>query len=184
MADLGFDYNAEDHKPMDSFEPVPPDKYEAMIVESEVKDTASGTGKGLSLKWKIISGEYENRIIFDYVNLQNANPQATEIGQRQLSSICRAVGNLKINDSAELHDIPCILDVKVQPAGNDKKGVRREAQNRIKGYMTHAEASGELSPAPTQPARPTASPKPNTQAASRPAPAMAGGGSSPPWKRR
>lgn len=186
MADLGFDYNAEDHKPLDSFEPVPPDKYEAMIVDSEVKPTNAGDGELLVLRWRIISGDYENRLVFDRVNLKNPNNEAVAIGQRQLSSICRALGKLRIKDSAELHEIPCIINVKIKAAGPDKKGVFREAQNEIKGYEPIDSGQQQAAPAPAAaaPSRPASFNKPAATSAPARQPATAGAGGKPPWSRK
>jgi len=48
-----------------------------------------------------------------------------------LASICRAVGRTKINDSAELHKIPCIIKVKIRPAKGEY-----EASNDIVSYKS------------------------------------------------
>lgn len=177
MADLGIDYNAEQYEPLKSYEPIPANEYEAVIVESERKPTSAGTGERLSLTWLIISGEYEGRKVFDGLNLRNPNPKAVEISMRQLSAICHATGKLQIKDSAELHDTPCRIKVGVIPAGPDDKGVHREAKNEVKGYSP-LQASGQP---------PMARPNPVAAPAAR-QPAMASTAPSTPtkkpWERR
>ncbi len=179
MAELGFDYNAEEHKPLESFDPIPAGKYSAMIVESERKQTSAGTGERLSLTWLIVEGEYEGRKVFDGINLVNPNPKAVEISMRQLSSICRALGKLRIQDSAELHDIPCEIKVGVRPSGPDAKGVHRDASNEVKDYAP-LQASGTV-PAPTATAaatRPASAPARQAVATAPATPARK------PWERK
>lgn len=181
MAELG-EFNAEEHKPLDSFDPIPPDKYVAMIVESDIADTKSAGGKRLAITWQIVDGEYEGRKVFDNVNLQNASTQAVEIGQRQLATICRAVGKLKVKDSAELHDIPCIIDVRIKPAKGDYA-----AGNEIRGYapINPEAATIATTPAPRAPSafRSTmgAAPAGATATAQTRTPTANG---KPPWAQR
>lgn len=170
MATLGIDYDAEQYQPLESFEPLPAGKYEAMIIESERVTTKKGDGELLKLVWQITDGEYAGRKVFDRINLLNPNNQAVEIGMRQLSSICRAVGKLRISDSTELHDTPCLIDLKVRPAGPDKTGVHRDASNEVKGYEAVAPA------APPAPAARTVAPR-------QPATASAGSARKP-WERK
>ena len=141
-------YNAEDHKPLDQFDPLPAGQYRAMIVESERKVTAKGDGELLNLVWLVTEGEYEGRKVWDRVNLVNPNPKAVEIGMRQLSSICRAVGKLRIqSDSSEIHELPCLITLKIRPEGPDKMGIHRNAQNEVKGYESAKTAAKPAAPA-------------------------------------
>ena len=110
MAQLNF--NAADVKPLDSFEAIPAGTYEAVIVESEMKPTKSGTGSYLELTVEIVSGEYQGRRVWSRLNLANPNVKAVEIARRELSSICRAVGVMNPGDSSELHNIPFLVVVK------------------------------------------------------------------------
>lgn len=176
MADLGYDYNAEDYKPMENREPIPPGKYEAQIVESSVDDTKNGNGKVLKLVWQVLDGEFQGRKVFDRVNLANPNQQAVEIGQRQLSSICRAVGRLRIQDSSELHDVPCVISVKIRPAKGEYG-----PSNEINGYAQVGELAGAAAPVaatPTAPAPRQAAPRQPAATAAAPA------SGKPPWARK
>lgn len=180
MADInGFD--AENYKPLDNFEPIPPARYEAMITASERKTTKAGDGEYLKLEWTVASGEYEGRKIFDNVNLANPNAQAVDLGHRQLATICRAVGKLRINDSEELHGITCIIDVKIRPAKGDWG-----ASNDIKGYE---QVGGMIPPQQAAPARTATQAPPATSSQFR-APSSggqattAGAAGKPPWAAR
>jgi hypothetical protein len=47
--------------------------------------------------------QYKGRKLFTTYNLENANPTAQEIGQKQFASLCRAIGVDSVDDSEELH---------------------------------------------------------------------------------
>lgn len=134
-------FNAEEVEPQSDFEVIPAGWYKAMITDSESKETKSGTGEYLQLRFDIIEGEYENRVLFARLNLVNQNQTAVDIAQKQLSSICRAVGVMQPNDSTDLHDFPMMVKVKIRPA---KDGY--EASNDISAYEA---ADGSAAPAPS-----------------------------------
>jgi hypothetical protein len=153
MANLnGFD--ASQVEPADDLEPIPAGNYCAVIVESEMKPTKSGTGSYLELKFQIIEGQYTNRLLWTRLNLDNPNDTAVHMARRELSAICRAVGVMAPNDSSELHNLPCMVHVRVR-----KRGDTGELQNEIKGYAPRSS-------------------KPATVASS-----AAGAPASAPWKR-
>ncbi|MEM9073932.1 MAG: DUF669 domain-containing protein, partial [Myxococcota bacterium] len=90
MATLaGFD--AGSVEPSQSYELLPTGWYEALITESEMKDTKSGKGQYLELTFEIISGDHKTRRMWARLNLSNPNTKAVEIAEKDLSAICRAV---------------------------------------------------------------------------------------------
>lgn len=128
MADLtGFD--ATEIEPSGTFEPIPGGNYTACITESELKDTKANNGQYLHLKFQIIEGPHENRVLFGNVTLENPSKDAVRIGKEQLSAICHAVGVLKPADSSELHDKPLTIRVVVK----DRSDIGLPS-NEIKGY--------------------------------------------------
>jgi hypothetical protein len=133
MALLNFD--ATQVEPQQSFDAVPPGKYEAIIIDSEMKQTKAGTGEYLQLTFEIVGPSHSGRKVWSRLNLSNPNRTAEEIAQRELSAICMVCGIGQIQDSEELHDIPLIIDVAVE--NNQNSGSQN---NRIKGYQT---AKGE-----------------------------------------
>lgn len=129
MSRLNFDAN--DHVPESSFDLLPLDEYVAIIKNSELKITKSGNGEYLSLKLLIIDGPYKDRIIFDNLNIINDNSTAQNIAKARLSSICRAVNVMNIEDSSQLHNIP--IGIKVGEKMDNYKG---EKVNVIKKYLS------------------------------------------------
>lgn len=118
MAELGgFDASQYETKAGGGdFEPLPTGWYSATITGSEMRDTRAGDGEYLKVEWTIFDGEFEGRKVWQNVNLKNPNPKAVAIGNEQLAAICKAVGVIKPNDSEELHDKVCKIQVKIRPA--------------------------------------------------------------------
>jgi len=159
MATLsGFD--ASQVEPADEFEPIPAGKYPAVITDSEFKETKAGTGTYLQLAFEIIDGEYKGRLLWSRLNLDNPNETAVKIAQQELSSICRAIGVLTPQDSAELHNLPLVVHVRCR-----KRPDTDDITNEIRGY-----SAIQQQPA----AQPTPSPVVRQPVAA---------GSPAPWKR-
>ena len=129
MADLrGFDANQVE--PTTTFDPIPAGKYVAVITDSEYKPTKAGTGSYLQLTFQIVEGEFNGRFLWARLNLQNPNLTAVKMAQADLSAICRAVGVLAPNDSAELHNLPLVIDVRCK-----KRQDTGEITNELRGYI-------------------------------------------------
>lgn len=171
MASFGQTFDASSIEPSSGYDVLPPGKYLAQIVASEMRVTKDGLGQYLYLEVDILDGQYAGRKLFDRLNLINANPDAVQIAQRTLSSICRAVGKLQVSNSEQLHLIPLIADVRVRPP----KGMYGES-NSIRYLPRNA------SPAPMP-----AAPAPTAPIAARPvtaAPTSTPAANGLPWKRQ
>ena len=155
MAALPNPFDATQIEPMASFDIMPAGKYPMVFTDSEMKDTAAGTGQYLQLTAEIIDGEFKGRKIWVRLNLINPNQTAVDIANREFSSICQAVGKPYVTDSAELHNIPFLGDVKIEPAKNGY-----EARNGMKGYAPLA--GGSSTPAPARQATAPTAPAPKT----------------------
>ena len=128
MTDLqGFDANQVE--PLADFEPIPAGKYSAVIVDSEMKPTKAGTGEYLELTFQITEGDYQNRLLWTRLNLDNPNATAVKIAKAELSAICRAVEVMTPNASADLHDLPLVVHVKCK-----KRDDTGDIVNEVKGY--------------------------------------------------
>lgn len=192
MSQLTFD--ATNHETLGSYDALPAGWYNAAIDASEMKATKDGTGAYLQLSFKILDGFANGRKVFARLNLQNSNPTAQEIAYKTLSSIMHATGQLRINDSQELHAIPMKIKLKVR-AGDEKY----EASNDITAYdnvnsnhemaqapvQQNAPATGSWNAAPQAPQAPQGGAWGNTAPpqAQTPPQAPAGGFSAPaqPW---
>jgi hypothetical protein len=170
MANLGATFDATTVDPTSSFELLPPGRYVAQIVSSELRPTRDGAGQYLWLELDVLEGECASRKVFDRLNLVNANPQTVELAQRTLSAICHATGRMQVQDSQELHLIPMTLDVTLKPPKNGYG-----ESNRIR-YLP-LERGAPAAPRPAAPT-PAAAPVPSGRPIS-PGTTFA----SAPWKR-
>lgn len=136
MANLnGFDANSVN--PATDFEPLPAGKYLAIITDSEMKQTKSGSGNYLELTFQVIDGPFKGRMLWSRLNLDNPNAQAVQIAQGELSAICRAVGVMQPKDSIELHNLPLLVTVKCK-----KRDDTGDVVNEIRGYAKKETANG------------------------------------------
>ena len=171
MAQLGATFDATTVEPAKPFELLPPGKYVVQIVASELRPTKDGQGQLLWLELDVLEGPLAGRKVFDRLNLVNPNPQTVEIAQRTLSAICHATGRLQLQDSEELHLIPMLVDVTIQPPkngyseSNKLRYLKLERGTAAVPPAGHAAAPGATSAPPARPATPAA------------------GFASAPWKR-
>jgi len=122
-------FDANQVEPAASFEPLPADKYLAVITGSEMKPTKNGAGKYLELVFQVIEGEYKGRNLWARLNLENPNAMTVKIARGELSAVCRAVGVMQPRDSVELHNLPLVITVKCK-----KRTDNGEITNEVKGY--------------------------------------------------
>lgn len=146
MVELNFDANTVD--PQTEFELLAPGWYNAVIEKSEQKMTKKNDGSYITLMFKIIEGPAVGRTLFTNLNTDNPSAKAVEIAYRQLSSICHAVGIMQVADTAELHNLPLQIQVKVTPAKGE-----HDAKNEVKNYKAIDATSTDY----TQEAVPTTS---------------------------
>ncbi|MBL8445650.1 MAG: DUF669 domain-containing protein [Zoogloeaceae bacterium] len=145
MATITFD--ATTVEPDFGMAPLPAGSYIAQAIESEIKTAQSGTGQYVQFTWKVLDGQYKGRLVFDRINVKNANQVAEQIGQKQLSALCHAAGVLRLQDTMQLHNKPVKLRLVIHE--DDKYG----DSNEVKGYE----------PAGMQGMQPAAAPAPFAQ---------------------
>lgn len=116
MAQLPGAFNPNDHEEMANFEAMPVGDYNMKITDS--KKVESNATKG-NFYWKmeftVQDGKYKGRKVWTNLNLINRNPDAVDIAQRELTSICKAAGTGPISDTEELHGKELICTLKVVP---------------------------------------------------------------------
>jgi hypothetical protein len=161
---LGAAFDANSVQPDEGrdFEPLPAGPYEVEISNSEVKDAKSGNGCYLALELTVVGPTHTGRKVWANVTLRNTNAQAEQIGQAQLSALCRAVGIGVLKDTDELFQKILRVRLKVTPA---KDGF--PAKNEVTAY----EGMGAPQPSPSA-ARPAAN-----------APAPAAAPKKAPWQK-
>lgn len=172
MALLGFDATTV-QPDTGQLDPIPAGWYIVSMDESDVKPTNDGLGARLAVRFVVLDGQYAGRKIYSGFNIRNANPVAQEIAFKQLSALAHAVGVLNVQDSAQLHNIPLKVRVKIKPP---KDGY--EAQNEITAYKNINEdvggATASTAPVPGAPSAPSIPAAPSAPPAAPAAPTQAG----------
>lgn len=109
MAKLGqrFDATQHDTEQRPEYEDLPTGIYQLEIEASEIKETGpenARTGSGMKYTANVLApAEVAGRKFFGFINLENANQQAQEIGQREFASLCRALELDGAEDTEDLH---------------------------------------------------------------------------------
>lgn len=181
MASLGkkFDATAHDTTQRDFQEEVPNGIYVLEIESGSVDKTSKGTGIILKTTLNVIEPEdYAGRKIFNNnYNLENDNPKAQEIGQRQFAALCRAIGVSEVEDSEEVQLKRFTARVALGKPSKGTDGTEYPGRAEIKRYYFPDE--GPLPPAAIdekQPEKPKEAAKPandNRQVANTNRPAAA-----------
>lgn len=174
MADLTGTYDENDAPQDRNFDLMPKGWVEALIIESDVKETKEGetvTKKRVTLVYQILDErkEYKNRKHWHGLNLVNPSIEAQNISRGQFSSIRKATGVVAPQDSTELHNLPHMILI-----GQRKRKDTGETENVINDWkpkggvsaVQAAGAAGQLSkpPASSAPAKPASAPWPMKKA--------------------
>jgi hypothetical protein len=167
-------YNPEDTD--GGFDLLPPGKYVAQAVEGRIGPPKSGNGYALTLVWKIIEGEYENRQIWQNISFVHPKPGAQFFGQKMLNSIIAAVGcATPLSNVEPLLWTPVRIVLAIE---EDKTGAYPDKNRVVKVLALDnneaAEAAATEAAASTKPAAVT----PNAQGPARPGPT-----GTAPWHR-
>jgi hypothetical protein len=159
----GFNASAvEPQAPRDN-EPLPAGLYTVEITNADVKPLKSGNGTGLEIECTVIDpAPFAKRKVWSTLNIQHTNQQAEQIGQSQLSALCRSVGINQLDDSDQLFQRVVRIRTKIRAAQGN--------------YAAKAEISGFEPAGAALPAAAHAAP-------ARPA-AQATPAASPPWARK
>jgi hypothetical protein len=136
MASLN-NFDANQVEPSSGKDPIPAGRYVAAITASEMKPTKNGAGQYLELEYQILDGEAKGRKLWSRHTLQHPSQQTVQIARGELSAICRAVGIMTPKDSAELHNLPLTVSVKLK-----KREDNGELTNEISAWAKKDAATG------------------------------------------
>ena len=175
MASLnGFD--ASQVPEQQEFAALPEGQYVVIATASEMKPTKNGNGQFLQFTFEVLDGPQKGRKVWARLNLVNQNQTAVDIAQRELGAICRAVGIIKPNDSAELHNRPLLITVVVEVDDRKREG------NTIKKYEAiNAGGAATVNNAAPAGAAPWGG---AAQQTAQPAAQQAAAASTPPWGKK
>lgn len=148
MADLGGNFDARNHGPMKSFEPLAAGEYAVVLAESNKEPNNESEGHHLKLVFMIVEGEAGiiGRRIFANLNLWNTNPEAVKMAEAELAAICNSVGVLAVQDSSQLHDIPLLAKVGLRKRRDTGEMANQILNYRAKESFTPPTERDSLSP--------------------------------------
>jgi Protein of unknown function (DUF669) len=108
-----FDIDSEEGSPAVSL--LPPGKYAAEIEDGQVGPTKNGNGQAVNLRWRVVDGEYENRVVFQSILITHTSEQAQKIGRGMFKDICFSCGLTgKMTDLETLKFKKCLIRVGVE----------------------------------------------------------------------
>ena len=150
----------------DSFDVIPEGTYDAKTTQADLKTTKSGTGKYIRLRWDITGPTHQGRVVWQNLNIQNQNPMAEEIGQKQLREMADAIGLTgKITDTDQLVGGHAKIKVII------RKQDGYDDQNDVKRVLPLSDNTATTTPF----AAPNSGPAPSP---------VATGQATPPWANR
>jgi Protein of unknown function (DUF669). len=132
-----LDFNIMDYEASGiEFSALPSGQYVARIVEANLRLTKNAiynntTERYLNIQFKIDSGVFSGRIVWDKLNIFNSNIEAQDIGRRRLRAIAK-IGNIeevleKTKDTSCL--VGCVIGIVV---GTEE--YNGSLKNKIKSY--------------------------------------------------
>jgi hypothetical protein len=114
-----FDIDTEEGLPEISL--FPAGKYPAEIEDAKVGPTKNGNGQAVNLKWRIVDGEYENRVVFQSILITHTSEAAQKIGRGMFKDVCFSCGLTgKITDLEVLKFKKCSIKVGIEKSKDDQ----------------------------------------------------------------
>jgi len=150
MASLGKKYVAGDVETKQrDFEDLPAGILRLEIEATEIVETGpenNRTGNGMKYTASVLDPEeVAGRKFFGFINLENANPTAQQIGQEEFACLRRACGVDEIDDTEELHFRPYTVKLgmgKPSKKTNADGTPQYPARMEVKKYFFDDEGEG------------------------------------------
>jgi Protein of unknown function (DUF669) len=167
-------------QPGNTWELIPVGEYIAEATEGMVAPPKSGNGYMLTLVWKILEGDYENRQVWQTITYLHSNEMAQKIGRKTMKDLCDATGNggTAVRDISVFLFKPVRIRIGIE---KDKNGIYDD-KNKVSRIMPLEPNGGPT--APTEAAPPPAKPVAAAATVARPpatSPARPAG--TAPWNR-
>lgn len=142
---MAFQLNQElvdDYKSnSNSSTPIPAGEYNLVIVATEDRANAAGTGRFYKLEIEVADGQHKGRKLWEIVNYEHPNAQAVAISTRTLTGLCLAMNLQGFSHPDELRYKPFRAKVKVQEDKSGKYG----PQNRLGNVVAPQESTAQQS---------------------------------------
>jgi hypothetical protein len=144
---MGFfetaNFDASKVAPHTPFTPLPDGTYRCHVKTASEEKTQDGTGLMLKLELGVLEpASLKGRSVFHRITLKNKNKTAVDIGQAQLSALCRATGIITPKSAGQFAGK--IVKAKIAV---EKRKDTGELANRVKDIILPEEAAGAASAA-------------------------------------
>ena len=175
----GFAINTNDPALADSFAPIPEGYYPAVVESIEQGFDKSG-GVRFTAKTRLRDCPFNGRVILENFNVSSSNPQAVEIGRKQLAALARACGvNGVLISPQQVIGVPIYVKIPAQKPDEKYTHISAwltvDAGQRLAGGHTATKptVSAPQSAAFVPPAAPAFAAPAAPQPAAQPAPMQA-----------
>ncbi len=138
MALLNFDAKKYDTTlAKNQYALIPKGIYAAVICFSQIAVSKDRTPY-LKLKFKIIDGDFKNRMIYNNFTINHHKQEARDKSNIMLAWLCQCIGVDQFSDTAQLHNKPLMICV------NSRKDEFYGEQNIIENYQPYDVTSNEV----------------------------------------
>lgn len=117
---------------------IPAGWYPVMGDQAELKPTSNGDGAYINFRCAVQDGPYKGTFVYHRFNTKNASDKAVEIGYKQLSALCHAIGVLTIENLAQLLNRPFFVKLKHVAADG-----QYDAKNEITAFRPVSDAAAQ-----------------------------------------
>lgn len=156
MAKFGFDVSEVEVDAPVSYDPLPEGEYVLKALDAEEKTTSRGDGSYIKVKYEVVKGDYEGRLLWQNFNVNNPSEKAQKIGRQQLKAWATACGKPDADDTDKLLDKPFKAAVSIEPGSGGYA-----ASNKIKAFLFDAEKESKPTPRAAAPAAKPPAAKPS-----------------------
>lgn len=98
-----------------------PGNYTVKVEDADVRDTKSGTGQYINVRFSIVGSDSHGLNFFELFNIKNDNAKAVSIGLNALKAMLTSAGNpnMKVRTASDLVGLTCYatLTLKVDDYG-------------------------------------------------------------------
>jgi hypothetical protein len=157
MAKFGFDVSdvtPDTGATGGSYDPIPEGEYILKAVDAEEKATSKGDGSYIKVKFEVVKGEFNGRLLWQNFNVNNPSEKAQRIGRQQMVAWATACGKPDADDTDKL------LEKQFSASVSIEKGTGGYSDsNRIKAFLFNQEAApAKAAPKPAAKPAPAAAP--------------------------
>lgn len=155
---MGYSFNSTGKEAMQEGGVLPNGWYGMRIDEVDYEANKAGTGHFIKLTWEVIDGPHAGRKYWARLNVDNPNPAAVEIAEKELTSICQATGIESFDDESQLQGAQALVKLGI------KKDAEGREENRAYGYKPYMPPAAAAPAARPVAQRQSVAPRPRARA--------------------